>query len=87
MVTKQYGHEVNWSFGGCYNTRPYRSDETREQECCQEAGTYDLWCLDSYQDGWNGGYLVIEGKEYCKDFKGHKATRRLAMGNDCIILN
>merc|ERR1712226_506090 len=45
------------------------------EQCCQPAGSYDLVCKDSYGDGWHGGYLLIEGKKYCKRFKnGHEKT-------------
>ena len=40
-----------------------------EEECCQPAGRYTLTCKCSYGDGWHGGYLEINGTNYCEDFK------------------
>ena len=28
-------------------------------ECCQASGTHTLTCIDSYGDGWHGGYIEI----------------------------
>ena len=30
--------------------------------------TYKLHCKDTFGDGWNGGYLEIQGQIYCRDF-------------------
>ena len=29
---------------------------------------YILKCKDSYGDGWNGGFIKIQGTKYCKNF-------------------
>ena len=68
MVTVSYGSEITWTLGSCENEKSYGDGEIANQECCQAPGTMELECKDSYGDGWNGGYLEINGKEYCKDF-------------------
>lgn len=30
--------------------------------------TYTLVCIDSYGDGWHGGYVKIDGVKYCETF-------------------
>ena len=37
----------------------YSSYQATEVECCQDAGTHALTCIDSYGDGWHGGYIEI----------------------------
>ena len=59
IVTENFGNENSWSFGNCYNNQTYPSYNTTTEECCQPAGTYELVCIDSYGDGWHGGYIEI----------------------------
>ena len=43
------------------------------EECCLDAGKYTLNCDDSYKDGWHGGFIEIQGKQYCEDLtQGHQ---------------
>ena len=43
------------------------------QDCLLTPGEYKLTCIDSFGDGWQGGYITISGKQYCKDFtNGHQ---------------
>ena len=37
-------------------------------ECCQPSSTYELVCIDSFGDGWGGGYIEIGGIKYCENF-------------------
>ena len=39
-------------------------------------GDYELICKDSYGDGWNGGYITINGKRYCGKDKHDKYNFR-----------
>ena len=41
---------------------------TDDQTCCLTPGNYTLTCMDSYADGWHGGYIQIGGSLYCNDF-------------------
>ena len=36
--------------------------------------TYTLSCHDSYGDGWNGGYIEIQGHHYCGTTGDNKFT-------------
>ena len=42
------------------------------QECCLLPGEYTLTCKDSYGDGWHGGFMTIEGQNYCEGFTSGK---------------
>ena len=68
LVTQRWGYEISWTFGGCSSTQTFISYHTHDITCCQLAGNYQLTCLDSYGDGWHGGYLEIGGTQYCNDF-------------------
>ena len=70
VVTKKYGYENTWTLGACESKETYKNDKETTQECCQAPGKYELECKDSFGDGWNGGYLEIQGKIYCADFLG-----------------
>ena len=59
---------MSWRLGQCRSSQVYQDNEVYAEECCQEAGLYDLVCMDAYEDGWKGGYIEIEGTQYCKDF-------------------
>ena len=46
------------------------------EECCLDAGMYTLTCDDTYKDGWHGGFITIQGKQYCEDFTdGHQQAQ------------
>ena len=68
LTTKRYGSEQNWKVGTCSNLVRYSSYRTYNEQCCLPAGNYDLICKDSYGDGWNGGYIEIQGTRYCERF-------------------
>ena len=74
-VTKTDGPENSWKLGNCSSTPwkdTYYSNSTHIQQCCQPQATYELSCIDSYGNGWQGGYIeVMDGKEttkYCENF-------------------
>ena len=48
----------------------YGDDAEYTQECCLPVNQerFRIKCTDSWGDGWTGGYLEINGKQYCKDF-------------------
>ena len=29
---------------------------------------FTIYCVDAYGDGWHGGYLEINGEQYCANF-------------------
>ena len=71
-VTKEWGTEIRWQIGAnagnCENERTYGDDNSYSQSCQLPAGTHTIKCKDTYGDGWHGGYLEINGAEYCKTF-------------------
>ena len=61
----------------------HENHKTHEAECCLPAGEYTLECKDSYGDGWHGGYITIDGKDYCDAFrKGDLETHEILIGAD-----
>ena len=80
VVTKAWGGENSWALGTCESKGTYRNHKVTTQECCQAPGTYELQCKDSVGDGWHGGYLEIQGKKYCDDFRsGHLKTVQITI--------
>lgn len=80
LVTSIWANEISWSFGQCNSSQEYANNDIFTDECCQEAGSYELVCKDSYGDGWHGGYIEIEGTQYCNEFlHGHEQTEEATM--------
>jgi len=67
MITKSYGSEISWTVGNCEGNS-YISNKEYDLICCIEDGEYELSCNDAYGDGWNEGYLEIDGIRYCEEF-------------------
>ena len=70
VTTADYGDEYSWSLGTCSNNQVYSHFKEYNEECCLDAGVHTLKCKDSYGDGWVGGFINIQGKIYCDNFKG-----------------
>ena len=68
LSTVSYGNEISWTLGTCSSNQVYGNGQTISHTCCLSGGKHSLTCSDSFGDGWNGGYITIENKEYCKDF-------------------
>ena len=68
-TSTQYGSENSWTLGTCSNTSPHVNHATANVECCLVPGEYTLECKDSYGDGWHGGYMTIQGVNYCTNFQ------------------
>ena len=61
----------------------HENHKTHEAECCLPPGEYTLKCKDSYGDGWHGGYITIDGKNYCENFSGgRRETHEVLIGSD-----
>jgi len=91
IVTKRWGNENSWTFGSCAgpvgnaagSAEEYGNRQVYTEECCQEAGDYELVCKDSYGDGWHTGYLEIGGTKYCDTFdSGHEQTYEVSMAGE-----
>ena len=69
---KDYANEVKFEIYGPVNCKggPYSNwDSDNETDCSLVPGRYVLKCIDTYGDGWHGGYLVIGGTKYCESFR------------------
>jgi len=79
-TTKDYGNEVSWALGSCTNNGEFESHKSVSQTCCLPQGSNTLECKDTYDDGWHGGFVEINGNKYCEDFRsGHKTTRSITI--------
>merc|ERR1711988_1108517 len=42
------------------------------EACSLTEGDYKVYCHDDYHDGWHGGFLKVDGHEFCLHFDdGH----------------
>jgi len=73
MHTRNWGYEVSWSISGAANCFGNGYGDNREfnvNDCCLRPGqTFTLNCIDSYGDGWHGGFILINNKRYCDEFR------------------
>ena len=78
LTTASYGAENSWSLGSCSSAQTYGDDNDYIEQCCLVPGSYTLTCMDSYGDGWHGGFIVIQGQTYCEYFNsGSSATEEV----------
>ena len=68
ITTKWHAKENSWELGNCTSNETYNDFKTYNTSCRLEYGVYTLRCFDESGDGWHGGSIVINGKEYCADF-------------------
>lgn len=83
LTTKNWGVEISWTFGSCESAAAgtYGNNAKYTEQCTLAPGTYTLTCKDTYGDGWNRGYLEIQGTKYCKNFKsGSQKTVQVTVG-------
>ena len=84
-TSAKWGNENSWTLDTCSNTSPHVSHATADAECCLHPGEYTLTCKDSYGDGWHGGYVTIQGKNYCENFsQGSSETHQVLVGEDTV---
>jgi hypothetical protein len=81
----KYASEMSWTFyspslSTCYRGS-YSSTGTWNRKCYLTPGQFSLRCIDSYGDGWHGGYIEILGVKYCTGF----STGKLATGGPVTI--
>ena len=80
MTTKYNADLLHWIFGPCSKSREYANDNTYIEKCCVRPGNHTLTCLNTKQPyGWKKGTIEINGHEYCGDFIGFKAMRRVTI--------
>ena len=79
--------ENSWTLGTCKSAQVYTYSlylHTYKEKCCVVAGQYQLTCDDSAGNGWNGGFIRVDGKMYCKDFTtGYQQSHKIdIIGNN-----
>ena len=88
LTTMGYGSEVSWTFGPCSSAHAYDSNTVYTEICSITIGTHTLTCIDSYGDGWHGGYMEIEGNRYCDGFSsGYEEVVEVTITGTDIHLN
>ena len=68
MTTTDFGDEYSWSLGTCSGNQAYGDNMEYTEECCLNAGVYTLKCKDSNNNGWDNGFIDIQGTKYCENF-------------------
>ena len=102
ITTKDYGNENTWALesgmDNCTrmngnvidedgNVKPYGNHETYKEMCCLAEGIHTLTCIDSFKDGWHGGFMEIQGKRFCENFlKGHSQTTLINIGGNVFSM-
>ena len=86
-VSKAWGNEISWTIGckdsacrECASNLDFGNDQEYTQECClpEDQEEFIINCKDTYGDGWHGGYLEINGNQYCDDFlSGHDQQEQM----------
>ena len=82
LNTKGSGNSDRWNFGSCVSAGNYREYQQYTQKCCQPPGTYTLTCKNYgwFMDGWEGGFIEIQGTKYCTQFtSGQIATKQVTI--------
>lgn len=81
LQTSSWGNEITWNIADIFMGTGYSSHSTNALSCCLPAGEYELECVDSWGDGWHGGYIEIDGHRYCEEFTwGHTQTETVIFG-------
>ncbi|GIR12982.1 MAG: hypothetical protein CM15mP23_15570 [Cryomorphaceae bacterium] len=69
LITVNYGSEISWSLVSSAGEvvgsgNGYSNDASYQSSLCLDQGvSYSFEANDSYGDGWNGGYFIIETSE------------------------
>ena len=58
----------------------YKGFKVYTKQCCLPPGNHKLTCKDDWGDGWNGGFLEINGQRYCETFNGVRHEEDIAIG-------
>lgn len=69
----EWGQENSWTLGDLCGGTDFEDHSVSGKECCVIPGqSYVLTCIDSFGDGWHGGYIEMNGHKYCEDFTSGK---------------
>ena len=55
----------------CSNSKTYTDNRREIETCCARTYKSTLKCSDQGKNGWNNGYLTINGKPYCQNWSGN----------------
>ena len=83
-----YANEIQWEIhnhaGFVCGGGPYPgSGRHRINDCHFGNGDYQLKCIDSYGDGWHGGYIIIGEQNFCQNFMyGHLQAEYFSWNGD-----
>ena len=88
LTIVKYGKEISWNLGSCQSNGGYGNNAEYTEQCCLTPGNYNLECKDSYGDGWNGGYIEVNGEKYCDSFSSRsEETEIIIEGNGKYFLH
>jgi hypothetical protein len=60
LETKDYGSEITWNIDGqIQSAQSYGGDQVYTQSVCLSDGSHTLNMIDSFGDGWHGGFISI----------------------------
>ena len=81
MTTSFEPHLLDWKFGPCFKSQTHTDEKVySEKGCCVQPGNYTLTCYNTKSPyGWKNGKITINGQDYCDDFIGYKAMRRVTI--------
>ena len=78
MTTKSWGNEIRFEIVDSSGDKvcqggPFPSRKNDIVTDCEIQGSgMTLKCIDTFGDGWHGGFITIGGEKFCEDFKrGH----------------
>ena len=90
-------HGITWNFGSCKASSEYKWTEYGRgklnrkhvitERCCVEGLENNLLCgvlnVESTHQGWADDYMEIQGHQYCNDFVGYNAMRKVKIKGIC----
>jgi len=70
----------------CERPHAYSTYGKQPTEACSlTEGDYKVNCHDNEYDGWHGGFLEVDGHEFCLHFDdGHLKVEDLKVGSDAL---
>jgi len=61
LAVTSWGNEITWNIDGGATFGPYNNYNEYSQVVSLNPGTHTLNYLDSYGDGWHGGWIDVVG--------------------------
>ena len=82
-IEEAYDHKITWRVGSCSSSYRYREKIEYLERCCLHPGDYIISCHNERNEGWNKAHLDILGHQYCDNFLGYEAMRRVTIPGIC----